>query len=163
MSFTLDSCVPAPVCQDRTMKLDSTDSIVDMSRYFGDPDEADWVAQGEPVTRNGNVLLTMPRDSVGTVLASTVYMWYGTVKARMKSSRGPGVVTGFILLSDVKDEIDYEWVGVDLEATQTNYFFQGIPLRKSPLAMLHASRRRTCLCVFADFLCRRPVREHHPG
>lgn len=110
------------------MKMDNTDRIVDVGKYLGDADEADWMSQGEAVVRNGNLLLTMPKNSVGTVLASTAYMWYGTVKAKVKSSRGAGVVTGFILLSDVKDEIDYEWVGADLETVQTNYYFQGIPL-----------------------------------
>lgn len=69
----------------------------------------------------------MAPDSVGTLLASTTYMWYGNVQATFKTSRGQGVVTAFILLSDVKDEIDYEFVGVDLEDAQSNYYFQGIP------------------------------------
>jgi hypothetical protein len=124
-SFSVDACAPAPVCQDREMKLDSLDRVVDISKYLGDADKADWVAQGEPVAYKDNLLLTMPKDSVGTVLASTAYMWYGNVKARLKTSRGRGVVTAFILLSDVKDEIDYEFVGVDLETAQTNYYFQG--------------------------------------
>lgn len=45
----------------------------------------------------------------------------------MKSSRGQGVVTAFILMSDVKDEIDFEFVGTDLENAQSNFYFQGIP------------------------------------
>lgn len=69
----------------------------------------------------------MATDTVGTLLASTSYMWYGNVQAKFKTSRGAGVVTAFILLSDVKDEIDYEFVGVDLEHAQSNYYFQGIP------------------------------------
>ncbi|KAH9886176.1 glycoside hydrolase family 16 protein [Xylariomycetidae sp. FL2044] len=127
MSFSLDACVPAPVCASRTMKMDNTDGIVDVSKYLGDPTQADWVAQGTPLPYDGNVILTMPEDSVGTVLASTVYMWYGNVKARIKTSKDAGVVTAFILLSDVKDEIDYEWVGTELDIAQTNYYFQGIP------------------------------------
>ncbi|KAH9230379.1 glycoside hydrolase family 16 protein [Colletotrichum gloeosporioides 23] len=127
MSFSLDACVPAPVCQDKKMSMNSMDGIVDISKYLGDPSKADWVAQGEPALRNGAVLLTMPAKSVGTVLASTTYLWYGSVKATIKTSRGPGVVTAFILYGDVKDEIDYEWVGADLEMSQTNYYFQGIP------------------------------------
>ncbi|KAI8667196.1 Glycosidase [Fusarium sp. Ph1] len=126
MSFSLDSCVPAPVCEDRTMKMNSLDRITDISKYLGDSSKSDWVAQGEPAVFKDNVLLTMPKDSVGTLLSSTVYMWYGNVKARFKTSRGRGVVTAFILFSDVKDEIDYEFVGVDLETAQTNYYFQGI-------------------------------------
>jgi beta-glucanase (GH16 family) len=69
----------------------------------------------------------MPRGSVGTVISSTAYMWYGNVKARLKTSRGRGVVSAFILFSDIQDEIDYEWVGVDLETAQTNFYFQGVP------------------------------------
>jgi len=127
MSFSLDACVPAPVCQSRTMPMSDTKRIVDVSKYLGDASKADWVAQGTPIAYNGNILLTMPPRSVGTVLASTVYMWYGRVKARMRTGTGAGVVTAFILMSDVKDEIDYEWVGVDLTTSQTNYYYQGIP------------------------------------
>ncbi|KAI2638324.1 glycoside hydrolase family 16 protein [Xylaria nigripes] len=127
MSFSLDACVPAPVCEDRIMPMTDTSRIVDVSKYLGDPSKADWVSQGTPLPYNGNVLLTMPPQSVGTVLASTVYMWYGNVKARIKTSKDAGVVSAFILLSDVKDEIDYEWVGTELDTAQTNYYFQGIP------------------------------------
>ncbi|KAL2202353.1 hypothetical protein CC79DRAFT_182670 [Sarocladium strictum] len=126
MSFNLESCMPHPVCKDRTTKFDNLDRVQDISKFLGDPKTADWVSQGEPVINDGTVLLTMPKGSVGTVISSTDYMWYGNVKARMKTSRGRGVVTAFILFSDVKDEIDYEWVGVDLETAQTNYYFQGI-------------------------------------
>ncbi|KAI1204368.1 uncharacterized protein F4807DRAFT_335169 [Annulohypoxylon truncatum] len=127
MSFSLDSCVPEPVCQDRTLSMQNTDGIVDVSKYLGDASKADWVAQGTPLAHDGNVLLTMPANSVGTVLASTVYMWYGNVKAKIKTGKDAGVVTAFILLSDVKDEIDFEWVGTELDIAQTNYYFQGIP------------------------------------
>lgn len=127
MSFSLDACVPAPVCQSKVYPMTDLDGVADVTKYYGDASKADWVSQGEPLLYNGNVLLTMPKQSVGTVLASTHYMWYGNVKARVKTSRGAGVVTAFILLSDVKDEIDYEWVGTDLTVAQTNYYFQGVP------------------------------------
>jgi hypothetical protein len=127
MSFSLDSCVPAPVCKSRKMSMDTDAGLADVSKYLGDASKADWAVQGSALQHDGNTLLTMAPRTVGTVLASTVYMWYGTVKARMKTSRGAGVVTAFILLSDVKDEIDFEWVGVDLRTSQTNFYFQGIP------------------------------------
>ncbi|KAK3681079.1 concanavalin A-like lectin/glucanase domain-containing protein [Podospora appendiculata] len=127
MSFSLKSCVPSPVCESKTYKMDSLDPIVSIDKYLGDPKTADWVYQGEPALYGGNVLLTMPPRSVGTVLATTTYMWYGNVKAKLKTSIGAGVVTAFILFSDVKDEIDYEFVGTELTTAQTNYYFQGIP------------------------------------
>lgn len=81
---------------------------------------------GQAVPYQNTLLLTMAPGTVGTVLATSTYLWYGNVKARFKTSRGQGVVTAFILLSDVKDEIDYEYVGVDLGTAQTNYYYQGI-------------------------------------
>lgn len=121
----------------KTLKMDNTDNIVDVSKYLGDATKADWVAQGTALPYNGNTLLTMPPNSAGTVLASTVYLWYGNIKAKVKTGKGAGVVTAFILLSDVKDEIDYEWVGTELDIAQTNYYFQGIPDCKQPPARFH--------------------------
>lgn len=125
-SFSLQSCVPAPVCKSGTYNFDSLDRITAKSKYLGDSSKTDWVMDGQAVAYDGNVLLTMAPDTVGTLLASSTYMWYGNVKAKFKTSRGKGVVTAFILLSDVKDEIDYEFVGTSLQDAQTNYYFQGI-------------------------------------
>lgn len=115
------------------MTLNSLDSVVSEAKYLGDSSKYDWVySDGSQVLQyNDNVLLTMPANSSGTVLASTVYMWYGNAKATLKTSRGSGVVTAFILLSDVKDEIDFEFIGVDLTTAQTNYYFQANPDCKS--------------------------------
>lgn len=130
-SFSIDSCVPAPVCKDKkyTWKGSSQnpERITPKQKYLGDSSTTDWVMDGQAITYEDSLLLTMAKDTVGTVLATSTYMWYGSVTARLKTSRGRGVVTAFILLSDVKDEIDYEYVGVDLKTAQTNYYFQGIP------------------------------------
>ncbi|CAG8981667.1 hypothetical protein HYALB_00006538 [Hymenoscyphus albidus] len=125
-SHKLESCVPAPVCRSQNYDFKSLDRIIPNTKYLGDASKADWVSSGDPVIFKDNVLLTMAPETVGTLLASSTYMWYGNVKATFKTSRGAGVVTAFILLSDVKDEIDYEFVGVDLKTAQTNYYFQGI-------------------------------------
>jgi beta-glucanase (GH16 family) len=114
------------VCESKTWTWDDLDSVAPNTEYLGDASKADWVSSGEPLQSDGNLILTMAPGSVGTLLASNHYVWYGKTSARMKTSRGAGVITAFILLSDVKDEIDFEWVGVDLETTQTNYYFQGI-------------------------------------
>ncbi len=143
MSNTLDSCVPEPVCKSATYTFENLDSIAPNTKYLGDASKADWVSSGAPVSYQNNVLLTMAPDTVGTLLASTSYMWYGNVQAKFKTSRGTGVVTAFILLSDVKDEIDYEFVGVDLNTAQTNYYFQGIPDCKSNICHLESQGIRT--------------------
>jgi len=119
--------VPEPVCQSKTYTFENMDGITSKTEYLGDSSTTDWVMDGQAVNYNNNVLLTMAPDTVGTLLASSTYVWYGNIQATFKTSRGAGVVTAFILLSDVKDEIDYEFVGVDLESAQSNYYFQGIP------------------------------------
>lgn len=76
----------------------------------------------------------MAPDTVGTVLASTHYVWYGKISATLSTSRGAGVVTAFIMMSDVKDEIDFEFVGPDLQHAQSNYYSQGVTNCKIPHA-----------------------------
>lgn len=97
------------------------------TEYLGDPSTANWVSSGTPVVYNNeSVLLTMAASTVGTLLTSTRYVWYGKISATLTTSQGAGVVTAFIMMSDVKDEIDFEFVGTDLESAQSNYYFQGI-------------------------------------
>lgn len=96
------------------------------TKYLGNASASDWMYSGQPLVSDGNLLLTMAKDTVGTVLSYNHYIWYGRVSTKMKTSRDAGVVTAFILLSDVKDEIDVEFIGVDLRTAQLNYFYQGI-------------------------------------
>lgn len=129
-SFSLDSCVPAPVCNSQDYKFTSLDGIQSNQKYLGDASKVNWVSSGSPQAYQGNVLLTLSEtgeSGSGTLLASTSYVWYGKISAQMKSSRGKGVVSAFILMSDVKDEIDFEFVGTDLTTAQSNYYYQGVP------------------------------------
>ena len=125
-SNSLESCVPAPVCESKDYSFANLDGIVSNTKYLGDASKADWVSSGAPLSYEDKVLLTMSEGSVGTLLASTHYMWYGKVSAKLTTSGGKGVVTAFILFSDVKDEIDFEFVGVDLESAQSNFYSQGV-------------------------------------
>ena len=96
----------------------------------GDPTTADWISSGQPLESQNSVLLTMAEGTVGTLLTSTRSVWYGKIGARFSTAAGAGVVTAFILLGDSKDEIDFEFVGVELENAQTNFYSQGVPVCK---------------------------------
>ncbi|WPH01662.1 Hypothetical protein R9X50_00451200 [Acrodontium crateriforme] len=126
-SFDLQSCVAAPVCQSTDYTMNSMDDIMPNTEYLGDASKANWVSSGNPAIYNNEaLLLTMPPDTVGTLVTSTHYVWYGKVSASLTTSQGQGVVTAFILMSDMKDEIDFEFVGTDIQTAQSNYYFQGI-------------------------------------
>jgi hypothetical protein len=132
MSHSLDSCVPGHVCKSGTYSLDSLDNVQTIDKYLGDASKIDWQSQGmpaifeDPKTGKKSTLLTMAKGTVGTLLASTHYVWYGKICSKATTAQGKGVVTAFILMSDVKDEIDFEWIGVDVNDVQSNFYSQGV-------------------------------------
>lgn len=128
-SFSLNSCMPDPMCKDINTRFSKySDKIVDGNTFLGNASEADWTYIGYIMDYedDDSLILAMPKNSGGTVLASTHSIWYGKVSAVMKTSHLAGVVTSFILYSGVQDEIDFEWVGADLDTTQTNFYWNGV-------------------------------------
>jgi len=119
--------MPIPTCQSKTYTFENNKRIIDSTKYLGDATKYDFVTQGQALISDGTAWLTMAPDTVGTVLSTTREVFYGKVSAKMRTGRGAGVVTAFILFSGVKDEIDFEWVGTELDAVQTNYYWQGVP------------------------------------
>ncbi|KAK9459560.1 putative rasp f 9 allergen [Lipomyces oligophaga] len=58
-------------------------------------------------------------------LQSDFYLNYGRVEVVAQAAPGKGIISAYDLLSDVKDEIDVEWVGADNNRVQSNYFYRG--------------------------------------
>lgn len=125
-SYNLTSCAPAPVCKSGDHTFNNLDSVVSNTEYLGDASKADFVANNQVLNYDGNVLLTMANGSTGTVLTSTRAVWYGKISATLKTSRTQGVVSSMILMSGIRDEIDYEFIGSYLEDAQTNYYWQEV-------------------------------------
>jgi len=106
--------------------MDSLSDVAPNTRFLGDATDVNWVSEGIPVVyENNSILLTMAEGTAGTLLSSTHYVWYGKISATMKTSAGPGVVTAFIVQSNVRDEIDFEFVGADLQHVQSNWYWLG--------------------------------------
>jgi len=102
-SFDLKSCMARPVCKSADYKLTSLSDFKSYTNYLGDSSQTNWVYEGSPaVYQDNSILLTMPVGSAGTLVSSSHYVWYGKVSATMRTSAGQGVVTAFILMSDVK-------------------------------------------------------------
>ncbi|KAF2737659.1 hypothetical protein EJ04DRAFT_430525 [Polyplosphaeria fusca] len=125
-SHSLESCHHGPSCKSGDFKLSGLDDVQSIDKYLGDASKINWQSQGKPVIYDNSLLLTMAEGTVGTLLASTHYVWYGKICAKMTTSQGKGVVTAFIMMSDVKDEIDFEFVGVDINNAQSNFYSQGV-------------------------------------
>ncbi|KAH8829294.1 glycoside hydrolase family 16 protein [Flagelloscypha sp. PMI_526] len=125
-SKSIDACRPNPVCKDATYTFPSS-KILSNSTYFdGNASAYDFVIdKGNIMNGTGEVVLLLTKENGGTRLSSTRYFHYGTISAKLKTARSPGVVTAFITMSSVKDEIDWEFPGTKTTEGQTNFFWQG--------------------------------------
>lgn len=124
------SCMPMPVCQDANHTFSDNSRILPNATDFdGDATKYDWVVdKGNIIKANssdGALVMILTESNGGTRLSSTRYVHYGTITARVKTGRWAGVVTAFITMSDIKDEIDWEFPGAQTTQGQTNFFWQG--------------------------------------
>lgn len=127
-SNTLDSCRPEPICQNANYTFADQSRILTNSTFFdGNATEYDWtVDEGTIQSSNGDLAMILTQTNGGTRLSSTRFVHYGTISAKLKTGRWGGVVTAFITMSDVKDEIDWEFPGANTTAGQSNFFWQGV-------------------------------------
>ncbi|CAK7895449.1 extracellular glycosidase Utr2p [[Candida] anglica] len=124
-SFNLSACMPMPVMKEFNTSFTNISEIANINDYLGNASETDWIYSGHIAGHNKDLMLQMPNGTTGSVISSSSYLWYGKVSARLKTSRTNGVVTAFILFSDVQDEIDFECVGYNLTFPQSNYYSRG--------------------------------------
>ncbi|KAF9010223.1 glycoside hydrolase family 16 protein [Cyathus striatus] len=130
-SNSIDSCKPRPVCQDANHDFTDNSRVLTNSTFFdGNATEYDWVVESGSImntnSSGGELALILTETNGGTRLSSTRYVHYGTITAKLKTGRWGGVITAFITMSDIKDEIDWEFPGSATSEAQTNYFWKGV-------------------------------------
>jgi len=139
-SFNDKSCYPDPPCVSMYDDF-SNKSLVSWFQWNGDPNSYHWTSDFKPdyasYDGNGNLLLGLHYDGTnlnaqgryqgfGSTVSSTRAMEFGTVTARIKTgSTASGIVTSFITKNTLGDEIDYEWVGLNPNEVQSNYYWNG--------------------------------------
>lgn len=78
------------------------------------------------ISANGSSLqFSVDQQGDAPTLVTNDYLLYGNVKATIQTAPGVGMVSAFILMSDVLDEIDLEWLGAYDDEVQTNYYYRG--------------------------------------
>jgi len=126
-SHTLNSCQPSPICKSTTYKFtDESRILTNSTLNTGDANKYDWVVDGGDISvANGELSMLLTETNNGVRLSSTRFVHYGTITATLKTGRWNGVVAGFITMSNIHDEIDWEFPGAATTHGQTNYFWQG--------------------------------------
>ncbi|KAJ1779628.1 putative glycosidase CRH2 [Coemansia sp. RSA 1824] len=131
-SRTPDSCWNTAHCVDETSDFNSATAFAQVADYKGDPHTTQYVSKFEPSNAkhaNEQLELELVKQpdgkGFGAVVTGTRAIQYGTVTAVMRSgSTAGGVVSSFIIRNDkVGDEIDFEFVGNDKTAVQSNYYW----------------------------------------
>ncbi|GFZ47536.1 glycosylase, partial [Saitozyma sp. JCM 24511] len=127
-SYSLSSCKPDPICKSQTSTFYNLEKVwLNRSTYFGNATGYDWVVNsGEVIATDNGTKLTLNETNGGTKISSTRYIHYGKIDFVLETSKWAGVVTAAITMSDVKDEIDWEFPGNNTLAAQTNFWFLGI-------------------------------------
>lgn len=85
----------------------------------------DYVMSTRIVANGSSLQFSVAEQGDAPTLITNDYLLYGNVKATVKSAPGVGMVSAFILMSDVADEIDLEWLGAYDYEVQTNYYYRG--------------------------------------
>ncbi|KIY73018.1 glycoside hydrolase family 16 protein, partial [Cylindrobasidium torrendii FP15055 ss-10] len=130
-SYKVDSCNALPLCVDATYSFANDDRVLNNATYWdGNATAYDWVVDKGAIfntnSSGGELALVLTEANGGTRISSTRYVHYGSITATLKTGRWGGVVTAFITMSDIKDEIDWEFPGAATTEGQTNYFWQGV-------------------------------------
>jgi len=124
------SCAPSPLCKSGTYTFDDPSRLVNASLYEGNATAHDWtIDQGKvlyPTAQQPGLALLLTEANGGTRISSTRYIMYGQVTVRMKTSHYNGVVAAAILMSNIKDEIDWEAPGNSTTSIQNNVYILGI-------------------------------------
>ncbi|PIA13558.1 hypothetical protein COEREDRAFT_83416 [Coemansia reversa NRRL 1564] len=135
-SYNSTSCWKPEGCTSQVVNFHETSDIIPIGSYAGNPETNAFLSIFEPDnTRigSGNLELRMKYDpstkkGFGATAKSSHTIQYGRVTARVKSgSLAKGVVTSFIIINEqTGDEIDFEWVGLNPDQVQTNFYYRGV-------------------------------------
>lgn len=118
------SCMKPAKCESKAYKFDEK-RISTRDDYDGDFEKYDFIITGDYDLKDGKLILKLNKDK-GSKVMLTRYAKFATISAKMKSGHSKGVISSFITMSDVKDEIDFEWVGSNTNEIQTNFYYRGV-------------------------------------
>lgn len=72
-------------------------------------------------------IFTVAKQGDSPTLISNFYFFWGRTEVVMKAAPGQGIVSSIVWMSDLLDEVDWEFLGGMPENATTNYFGKGQP------------------------------------
>ncbi|KAF4457695.1 murein transglycosylase [Fusarium albosuccineum] len=119
-------------CNPMTNTSCSADTGLSLSTYSidftdGSADDDNWesVGSGDVEYTSAGAKFTINEKGDAPTIQSSWYIFFGRVEVHLKAASGTGIVSSAVLLSDVLDEVDWEWLGGSTNEVQTNYYGKG--------------------------------------
>jgi beta-glucanase (GH16 family) len=75
-------------------------------------------------TSEGAEFIVAKKGDSPTIQSETK-LFFGTVEVKCKAAVGQGIISSIVLQSADRDEVDWEWIGVEQSTVQMNYFGKG--------------------------------------
>ncbi|KAH7216909.1 concanavalin A-like lectin/glucanase domain-containing protein [Fusarium redolens] len=121
---TYSECNPMKKSCDPNKGLASSSYSVDFTKGA---DEDNWEGTGHGTVKytSDGAEFTVAKQGDSPTIQSKWYMFFGRMEVHLKAAPGTGIVSSVVLLSDVLDEVDWEWLGGKDGDVQTNYYGKG--------------------------------------
>ncbi|RSL95479.1 hypothetical protein BHE90_001632 [Fusarium euwallaceae] len=109
----------------------SADEALSSSSYSVDftngADDDAWesIGEGDVEYTSEGAEFTINEKGDAPTIQTNWYIFFGRLEVHLKAASGTGIVSSAVLLSDVLDEVDWEWLGGSSEEVQTNYYGKG--------------------------------------
>ncbi|KAK5963949.1 putative glycosylase PWA37_004289 [Arxiozyma heterogenica] len=103
--------------------LITTDSLLAKKQL----EQYDFIYSGYTVPSDLDkvISLRMPPRTKGSLVSTSKLFLYGRCSVTLKAAKGRGVITAIVLISQVGDEIDFEFLGTESRNVQSNYYHLG--------------------------------------
>ncbi|KAF5253870.1 hypothetical protein FOXYS1_14478 [Fusarium oxysporum] len=121
---TYSECNPMKKTCDPNKGLASSSYSVDFTKGA---DDDNWEGTGHGTVKytSDGAEFTVAKQGDSPTIQSKWYMFFGRMEVHLKAAPGTGIVSSVVLLSDVLDEVDWEWLGGKDGDVQTNYYGKG--------------------------------------
>ncbi|KAH6962794.1 concanavalin A-like lectin/glucanase domain-containing protein [Fusarium avenaceum] len=118
---TYSECNPMKKTCDPNAGLAASSYTIDFTKGA---DDDNWknVGHGDVTYTSEGAEFSVSKKNTSPTLQSNWYMFFGRLEVHMKAAPGQGIVSSIVFLSDVLDEVDWEFLGGRDAEVQTNYY-----------------------------------------
>ncbi|KAL4731292.1 transglycosylase [Fusarium chlamydosporum] len=121
---TYSTCNPMKKSCAADPGLASSSYSVDFTKG-ADDDNWENTGHGDIKYTSEGAEFSINKQGDSPTIQSKWYMFFGRLEVHMKAAPGTGVVSSIVFLSDILDEIDWEFLGGDSGQVQTNFYAKG--------------------------------------